>query len=87
MFNQLLSPKKPLVSKKVKLIIFTSAFTVVQMVNFEKSIFLNFSKANNNNFMNFSEHEEIIISQDIFDFEQNWLNMQDPMNTCIISFY
>ena len=72
MFNQLLTPKKPLISKKVKLIIFTITYTVVQLVNFEKSIFLNFSKINNNKFMNFSEHEELIIKQDSYDFEQYW---------------
>ena len=56
------------------------------MVNFEKSIFLNFSKTNNDKFLNFSENEELIIKQDIYDLEQYWLNMQEPMNTCLISF-
>ena len=36
--------------------------------------------------MNFSEHEELMIKQDSYDFEQYWLSMQDPMNTCMISF-
>ena len=86
LFNQLLTLKKPLVPKKMKLIIFTSTQTVVQMVNFEQSIFLNFSKTNNSKFMNFSEYEQMIITQYIFDFEQYWLSMQVPMNICIISF-
>ena len=34
-------------------------------------------------FMDFSEHEEMIITQDLFDFEQYWLNIQDPMNACL----
>ena len=51
------------------------------MINFEQSIFLNFSKTNHDKFMNFSEHEEMIITHDLFDLEQYWLNMKDPMNT------
>ena len=35
------------------------------MVNFEQSIFLNFSKTNNT-----TEQEEMIITHDIFDFEE-----------------
>ena len=36
--------------------------------------------------MNFSEHEEMIMTQDMFDFEQYILSMQVPMNICIILF-
>ena len=54
--------------------------TVVKMVNFGQSIFLNFSKTNDRIVMNFSEHKEMIITQEIFDFELYWLSMQVPMN-------
>ena len=56
------------------------------MINFEQSIFLNFSKTNNSKLMNFSEHEEMKATQDIFDFEQYQWSMQDPINSFTISF-
>ena len=40
--------------------------------------FLNFSKTTIYKFMKFSEHEEMMILQNMNNFEQYWLNKHDP---------
>ena len=86
LYHQLLTSKKPLVSKIVKAIGHTSSkYAVVNRNNFHHSTILKFHKnlcwwkTSHVKSKIFSEHLEMIISQNNFDFEQHGIAIYQKM--------